>query len=119
MTVTIQSSASPARAAERLLGQRDRVAIVSGASGGIGSVCALQLAELGATVIAGYHSNEEAVRKLAGQADEGRIIPVRADVADPEQVGTLVSTALDRFGRVDTCVAAAGLRTRRLAMSTD
>lgn len=119
MTAPTHENAQVARAAERLVGQQGRVVVVSGASGGIGSVCAVQLAELGAHVIAGYHSNADAIAKVAGQAEEGRIVPVQADLTDPAQAQGLVQAALDRFGRVDACVAAAGLRTRRLAMSTD
>ncbi|WP_406153089.1 SDR family oxidoreductase [Streptomyces sp. NBC_01023] len=103
------------------MGQRGRVVVVSGASGDIGSVCARQLAELGATVVAGYHQGEERVHKLAAEVEEGggTLVPVRADLSTPDGPGLLAGTAVERFGRVDGLVAAAGLRTRRLAMATD
>ncbi|MET9801729.1 SDR family oxidoreductase [Streptomyces sp. NPDC006368] len=103
------------------MGQRGRVVVVSGASGTIGSACARHLAELGATVVAGYHSGEDRVGKLAAQVEEagGTLVPVRADLSAPDGPARLVSAALDRFGRIDGLVAAAGLRTRRLAMATD
>ncbi|MGW0615245.1 SDR family NAD(P)-dependent oxidoreductase [Streptomyces sp. NPDC002788] len=103
------------------MGQRGRVVVVSGASGTIGSACARHLAELGATVVAGYHSGEDRVGKLAAQVEEagGTLVPVRADLSAPGAPSALVSAALDRFGRIDGLVAAAGLRTRRLAMATD
>lgn len=109
-----------ARIAENM-GQRGRVVVVSGASGDIGSVCARQLAELGATVVAGYHRREEKTQKLAAevQAAGGTLVPVRADLSAPEGPAQLVRAAVERFGRVDGLVAAAGLRTRRLAMATD
>ncbi|MFC5719503.1 SDR family oxidoreductase [Streptomyces gamaensis] len=108
------------RAAQRL-GQHGRVVVVSGASGSIGGACALELAALGASVVAGYHTNEDAVGKLAElvEGQGGTLLPVRADLSAPEGAERLVSAALGRFGRVDGCVAAAGLRTRRLAMATD
>jgi 3-oxoacyl-[acyl-carrier protein] reductase len=103
------------------MGQRGRVVVISGASGSIGSACAAQLAELGATVVAGYHSGEDRVGKLAARVEEagGTLVPVRADLSEPDGPAQLVSAALDRFGRIDGLVAAAGLRTRRLAMATD
>ncbi|MER5307654.1 SDR family oxidoreductase [Streptomyces sp. NPDC002773] len=103
------------------MGQRDRVVVVSGASGTIGGACARQLAELGADVVAGYHSGEDRISKLAAQVEEagGTLLPVRADLSAPDGPARLVSAALDRFGRIDGLVAAAGLRTRRLAMATD
>jgi len=121
MTATAHENSVPASTAERLLGQRDRVIVISGASGGIGSACALELAELGATIVAGYHEHEDAARKLAEQVtgQGGPMLAVQADLAEPEGAETLVQTALTEFGRVDGCVAAAGLRTRRLAMATD
>lgn len=103
------------------LSQRDRVVVVSGASGGIGGVCALRLAALGARVIAGYHGNKDNAQKLADEVAGwgGELIPVQADLAEPAGAEVLVRAALEEFGRVDACVAAAGLRTRRLAMATD
>jgi 3-oxoacyl-[acyl-carrier protein] reductase len=103
------------------MGQRGRVVVVSGASGDIGSVCARQLAQLGATVVAGYHRGEERAQKLAAEVEEsgGILVPVRADLSAPGGPALLAGTALDRFGRIDGLVAAAGLRTRRLAMATD
>jgi len=105
-----------------MLGLNDRVVIVSGASGGIGRHCCLALAGLGATVIAGYHRGTEAVKQLetaVADLGAGALIPVAADLASPGAAENLVSETLSRFGRIDACVAAAGLRTRRLAMATD
>ncbi|GFH38243.1 SDR family NAD(P)-dependent oxidoreductase [Streptomyces pacificus] len=103
------------------MGQRGRVVVVSGASGTIGSACARYLAELGATVVAGYHSGEDRMGKLAARVEEagGTLVPVRADLSAPGGPAGLATAALDRFGRIDGLVAAAGLRSRRLAMATD
>ncbi|MED7953442.1 MULTISPECIES: SDR family oxidoreductase [unclassified Streptomyces] len=111
---------SSARIADSM-GQHGRVVVVSGASGDIGRVVARHLADLGATVVAGYHHGEERVQKLAAEIAEtgGTFVPVQADLATPDGPARLAGTALDRFGRIDGLVAAAGLRTRRLAMATD
>ncbi|MBB4701891.1 SDR family oxidoreductase [Sphaerisporangium siamense] len=102
-------------------GLDDRVAVVSGASGNIGSACCRELALAGATVIAGYHGNEQAAKLLAEQIEAagGTCVPVQADLSRPDGAQTLVDTALRTFKRVDIAVAAAGIRTRRLALSTD
>ncbi|HEX6358690.1 SDR family NAD(P)-dependent oxidoreductase [Actinophytocola sp.] len=102
-------------------GLDDRVAVVSGASGNIGATCCRELALAGATVVAGYHTGEQAAKLLAEQieADGGTCVPVAADLSRPDGAQTLVDAALQRFKRVDIAVAAAGVRTRRLALSTD
>jgi 3-oxoacyl-[acyl-carrier protein] reductase len=100
--------------------QDGRVIVVSGGSGGIGRACVLSLAALGATVVAGFHRNGDAMRKLELElAEQGRtVLSVSADLATPEGPGQLVDAALSSFGRVDGCVTAAGLSSRRLAVGT-
>jgi 3-oxoacyl-[acyl-carrier protein] reductase len=108
----------------KFLGERyglaGRVAIVTGASGNLGSACALDLARAGATVLAHYHSNEAGARKVADQIAEegGTCLPVRMDLSTPDGPERLVKVALDEFGRVDACVAVAGVRTRKPALAT-
>lgn len=101
-------------------GLADRVAIVSGASGNIGGACARDLARSGATVVAGYHNGEAAARKLADEitADGGTCLPVAADLSSLDGPDKLAAAALAEFGRIDFCVAVAGLRVRRLAAAT-
>ena len=92
------------------------VAIITGASRGIGRALALGLARAGwAVVIAAkttestdrlpgsIHSVAQEVQDLGGQA-----LPVRADVRDEDQIEGMVRQALDRFGRVDLLVNNAG-----------
>ncbi|HEU5473559.1 MAG TPA: SDR family oxidoreductase [Actinophytocola sp.] len=102
-------------------GLADRVAIVTGASGNIGSACARDLARCGASVLAHYHSNEAKARALAEEisAEGGKCVPVKMDLSTPDGPDRLVRAALDEFGKVDICVAVAGLRTRKPAMATD
>jgi 3-oxoacyl-[acyl-carrier protein] reductase len=102
-------------------GMRDRMVLVTGASGNIGSACARDLAAAGATVIAGYHSNPESATALAKGITEagGVCVPMQADLSDPEGPDALVRAVLEEFGRIDVLVAAAGLRLRRPAVVTD
>jgi NAD(P)-dependent dehydrogenase (short-subunit alcohol dehydrogenase family) len=83
----------------------DRVAIVTGASSGLGARFASVLAEAGANVVAAARRPD---RLEALAAANTRIHPVPCDVTDDGDRGRLVATALERFGRVDVCVNNAG-----------
>jgi NAD(P)-dependent dehydrogenase (short-subunit alcohol dehydrogenase family) len=83
---------------------RDRVAIVTGASSGLGARFATVLADAGAHVVAAARRLD----RLEQLADGRRIAAVRCDVTDDDDVERLVSTTLERFGRVDVCVNNAG-----------
>ena len=84
-----------------------KVAIVTGASRGIGRGCALALAEDGADVVVNYlsHAAEagEVVREI--EAMGRRALAHRADVADRAQVAAMVEVAISLFGQLDVMVA--------------
>jgi 3-oxoacyl-[acyl-carrier protein] reductase len=88
----------------------DRVAVVTGASRGIGAAIVEELAVRGATVIASAPAAdppEEVVNRLSS-----RQLPVHAriaDVTDPEQVQDLADSTCREFGRIDVLVNNAGL----------
>jgi NAD(P)-dependent dehydrogenase (short-subunit alcohol dehydrogenase family) len=90
------------------LGLRDRVAIVTGASGGIGRAVALELAAEGCAVIVCARSEDglRAVLDELPSGSSGRI--VAGDVRDPRTGEQLVSTASNEFGRLDILVNNAG-----------
>jgi NAD(P)-dependent dehydrogenase (short-subunit alcohol dehydrogenase family) len=83
-----------------------RVAIVTGASVGLGARFAATLAAAGATVIA-CARRLEPLERLAGEHE--RVEARRCDVTDPGQVDALVAGVLERHGRVDVCVNNAGI----------
>lgn len=90
----------------------DRVAIITGASSGLGVTFAQALAEAGADVVLGARRED----RLAGtralvEAAGRRPVAVRTDVTDPEQCRALVNAAIDTFGRVDILVNNAGVGT--------
>ncbi len=87
-----------------------RVAVVSGASAGLGRAIAQGLAEAGADTVVGSR-DPEAIRRAATEiaASTGRqAVGVSADVARPEGVDALIGTALQRFGKINILVANAG-----------
>ena len=80
----------------------EQIAVVTGASQGIGRATTLLLADRGASVVAAAR-NEEALDALATEAG-GRVEPIVADVADAAQVERVAQQAVDRFGRIDTWI---------------
>ncbi|MEV0362128.1 SDR family NAD(P)-dependent oxidoreductase [Nocardia fusca] len=86
------------------------VALVTGASSGIGADTARQLAEQGATV-ALVARRKDRLETLAAEITEagGTALVVEADITDREQAETAVGQAVERFGRLDILVNNAGL----------
>ncbi|WJI23156.1 3-oxoacyl-[acyl-carrier-protein] reductase [Thermosynechococcus sp. QKsg1] len=87
------------------------VAIVTGASRGIGRAIALELAKAGATVVVNYARSAEAALEVVQMIEQqgGTAIAIAADVSVPEQVDTLVAKTVDTYGRVDVLVNNAGI----------
>jgi 3-oxoacyl-[acyl-carrier protein] reductase len=86
---------------------KDSVVAITGASAGIGRATARELAGAGASVVVGARRTE---RLAALEAEHpGRIVGVEMDVRSPEDARRLVATAVERFGRLDTLVANAGI----------
>lgn len=83
-----------------------KVALVTGGARGIGAAIARELAAAGAKVCVNYRSGSAAAKAVAAEIGG---IAVRADVADPEQVGALVSTVEEELGPLDALVANAGI----------
>lgn len=80
------------------------VAIVTGAARGIGRAVTLRLAESGWSIVANGRSPDE-LNRLASP----KIVPVIADLRDPGTPQSLVDTALQRFGQLDSLINAAGI----------
>jgi len=95
----------------------DQVALVTGASRGIGRAVALELARAGAAVVINYHEAEDRAQAVMDEviAAGGDARIFQADVSDPEQVRRLVAFALQAFGRLDILVCNAGIVRDQLA----
>lgn len=93
---------------ENLKGQ---VAIVTGASRGIGRAIALELSTYGATVVVNYASSSGAADNLVAEitGTGGEAIALQADVSQADQVDALINAVMDKFKRVDILVNNAGI----------
>jgi 3-oxoacyl-[acyl-carrier protein] reductase len=96
---------------------KDRVALVTGASQGIGRTTALALAQAGARVVAAARNAENLAGVVADiTAAQGEAIAVPMDVADPEQVKAGFRKAIEHFGKLDILVNNAGITRDGLAV---
>ena len=88
-----------------------KVAIVTGASLGIGSACALDLAKNGANVAINYRKHDAEARSICDQINAmgRRGLPVRADVANFNDAQEMAAAVLKEFGRIDILVNNAGV----------
>lgn len=96
---------------------RDRVAIVTGASRGIGRAIALGLAREGASIVVNYVTDLAAAEEVAAEIGERRAVVVRCDVGDLSQHAVLLAAAREHFGRIDILVNNAALTRRQPFLS--
>ncbi|RVM24037.1 SDR family oxidoreductase [Sinorhizobium meliloti] len=91
--------------------ETNKVAIVTGASRGIGAAIAARLASDGFTVVINYAGKAAAAKEVAGkiEAAGGKALTAQADVSDPAAVRRLFATAEEAFGGVDVLVNNAGI----------
>ncbi|MYD98493.1 MAG: SDR family oxidoreductase [Gammaproteobacteria bacterium] len=88
---------------------KDKVAVVTGGAGGIGTHISLEFARGGATVVVASRKQErldEVVTRIEGEG--GRALAVATDITVPEQVDELVVRTVSAFGRLDVMVNNAG-----------
>ncbi|MCS7206683.1 MAG: SDR family NAD(P)-dependent oxidoreductase [Dehalococcoidia bacterium] len=105
---------------------KDKVAIVTGSSRGIGKAIALAYAREGAKVVVvarsetegrlpgTIHQTAQEIRALGGEA-----LPIRCDVTDEEQVKSMVAQVMERYGRIDVLVNNAAIILRTPIVQTE
>jgi 3-oxoacyl-[acyl-carrier protein] reductase len=90
-------------------GLGNKVVMITGASGGIGSAIARQFAAEGAKVVLHYRTQRGRAEELRRELKEVESLAIRADLTKEGEVKKLFASALKRFGRVDILVANAGM----------
>jgi NAD(P)-dependent dehydrogenase (short-subunit alcohol dehydrogenase family) len=102
------------------LGLRGNIALVTGATSGVGREIALSLAAEGASVAVNYRSSGEDAETLVGEiaAKGGKAKAYQADVADFAAVNTMVGEVVNDFGGLNILINNAGLALRRRFMET-
>jgi len=95
-----------------------KVALVTGASRGIGREIALTLAQYGATVIVNYNGSEEKAKQVVEeiQAAGGNAEAVQCSVSDFAACGEMIQSMLTKYGRIDILVNNAGITKDNLIM---
>lgn len=100
---------------------RDRVALVTGASLGIGRAAALALGKSGAKVGVNYRSNREKAEEVANAMREAgaEAITLQGDVADQSQVEAMVDEVTKRWGKLDIAISNAAYSDRKRFFEAD
>jgi 3-oxoacyl-[acyl-carrier protein] reductase len=96
---------------EDLQNLRGKVAIVTGASRGIGRAIALELAKQGATVAVNYANSSNAATEVVETitSSGGSAIALQGDVSKLDQVDALINAVMEKFNRIDVLVNNAGI----------
>jgi 3-oxoacyl-[acyl-carrier protein] reductase len=96
----------------------DKVAVVTGASRGIGRAIAIELASRGAAVIVNYNSNGKAAEEVVMEIVKGggKAAAIPGDIAQVEAAGSLIKAAIDKYGKIDILVNNAGITKDMLIM---
>jgi acetoacetyl-CoA reductase len=94
---------------------KDKVAIVTGSSRGLGRAIAKEFADHGAKVVINYYQSKEPADELAAEIKKngGEAIVVKAGVAHPDECAALVEAAVKEFGGLDILVNNAGVNRDR------
>jgi len=96
----------------------NKVALVTGASRGIGKAIALDLATNGASIAVNYAGNEAKANEVVDEikANGGNAIAIKADVSNGDEVQAMIKEVLNEFGQLDILVNNAGITRDNLLM---
>ena len=91
---------------------KSQVALITGASSGIGKGIAMAMADEGALIVVNYIGQADAAREVVGEIERKntRVIAVEADVSNEDQVRRMFGKAIKEFGTVDILINNAGIQ---------
>lgn len=97
---------------------KGKTAVITGASRGIGRAIALELAEHGANIVVNYSGSEAKAYEVVEEIKQngGNAIAIRANVANMEEVQSMMKESLEQFGTIDVLVNNAGITRDNLLM---
>lgn len=97
---------------------KGKVALVTGASRGIGRAIALELAEQGAIVVVNYSGSEEKAEEVVKEIEEigTEAVKIKANVAKEDEVKMMIKEVVDTYGKLDILVNNAGITRDNLLM---
>ncbi len=100
---------------------KDKVALVTGASRGLGKAIAVQLASDGAQVVVNYATSSDKAAEVVStiQSGGGKALAMQADVSNLEEVEKMVDTIYEQFGKIDILVNNAGVTRDELLISME
>lgn len=89
----------------------NKVALVTGASRGIGKAIALRFAQLGANIIVNYNSNSTAAEEVVKEIEsyDVKAFSVKADVSKPDEINKMFELAIEKYGKIDIVIVNAGM----------
>ncbi len=88
---------------------KNKIILVTGAAGGIGSAICKRFAAEGARVVVMYRNNAEGARALLSELPPGKHILVQADVADTSAINSAAESVRQKYGKLDVLVNNAGM----------
>ncbi len=96
-----------------------KVALVTGASSGIGAATAALFADLGAHVAIGYHRNQKGAEEVCAKiaATGARVVAIQADMRRPDEIARMVKSAVEQLGPIDILVNNAGSLVARIPLA--
>ncbi|MCA9860748.1 MAG: 3-oxoacyl-[acyl-carrier-protein] reductase [Thermomicrobiales bacterium] len=100
------------------MSEQKRVAIVTGATRGIGLAVATRLAHDGYDLVANYHGDDEVAEAARAEleATGRRVVLAKGDIANADDAGTLIETAIAELGQLDVLINNAGITRDTLMM---
>ncbi|MGB7060971.1 MAG: glucose 1-dehydrogenase [Candidatus Zixiibacteriota bacterium] len=94
-----------------MISLKDKAAVITGASRGIGRATALLFAEAGCDLLVNYHANEKAAQQVVSTAERFGVTAktFRADVSKKKEVDAMMDCTINQFGKIDILVNNAGI----------